>query len=120
MGEHKAADAMGSGRSGSAAEIHLPSDPQATRIGRSHVLAFANIRSAPEGRPETSTGTRARPFWGLFRARAANVVLPALPGEASGDLEVLLGKAACVVARQLDDDLAPTHLQVGVMAFRFG
>ncbi len=47
-------------------------------------------------------------------------LLPALPGQASGDLEVLLGKAACVVARQLDDDLAPTHLQVGVMAFRFG
>jgi len=43
-----------------------------------------------------------------------------LLGQASGDLEVLLGKAAGIVARQLDDDLAPTHLQVGVMAFRFG
>ena len=59
-------------------------------------------------------------FWGLFRARAANTVPPALPGKASGDLEVLLGKAACVVARQLDDDLAPTHLQVWVMALRIG
>ena len=37
-------------------------------------------------------------------------LLPALPGQASGDLEVLLGKAAGVVARQLDDDLAPTYL----------
>src|SRR5438309_11081034 len=38
-----------------------------------------------------------------------------LPGKARGDLEVLLCKAVGIVARQLDDDLAPTHLQVGMM-----